>query len=325
MPVQQSAVPDINTIQALLPRRLFPGEAERIMQAFEERMNVEAETRRLGNEQAKLQIEFERSKNNAIAKAIELMMPRWERGGTPGQGERVDVGQFQGQEVAVGPGAPGREITPASAPSTRYQEPTMRNQAQARGLMAPFMKVPEDPEAKFVKQMELMAAKEDERRATESMKLDTKEKLAAEAEAGKERRASLREKEKEGKLELQENLRLKREATMQLEREMGGEYKEYNKRKITIERDPILKPEQRNAQLEMLQDLYEATIETVAKRAKRHGIDIDVNEFKAARDPSILSRKHIDWYKDKKRTKAEKRAFDTAYQEQFGKAHGLEK
>jgi hypothetical protein len=318
MPVQQM-MPDM---QQILGRPLYPGESKMMWDTFEERMNIESETKRLANEQAKLQIEFERSKNAAIAKAIDLLMPRWERGGEPGQGQKVDVGQFQGQDVAVGPGAPGQEITPASG--ARYQEPTTRNQAQARSLMAPFMKVPEDPEAKFMKQMELMAAKEDERRATETMKLESKEKLATAAEAGKESRAAMREKEKEDKIELKENLRLKREATMQLEREMGNEYKEYNKRKISIERDPMLRPEQRNAQLEMLQDLYEATIETVAKRAKRHGIDIDASEFKAARDPSILSQKHIEWYKNKKRSKAEKKAFDKAYQEKFGKPHGLE-
>lgn len=314
MPVPQQA---FAPIMSILGRPLTIGEEMRYQNAFEERMAIDTEIARVANERQKLQLEFEKNKQTAIAKAIELMMPRWERGGAPGEGQKVDVGMFQGREVAVGPGAPGREITPAAGPGVRYQEPTEQNRRQALSLLRPFVQVPDDPEAIFERQMEKVERQEElrfQREEARDIAVSQREEKRQEKITG---RAEKREAAETLRAETAQRASEAKAIKLKFEDVLTGVHKEYTKQKNVVEADLTKTEDYRKAALEDLKDSYVATIGIVAKRAAKHGLDLDVEEFGIERDPSVLSRKQLDRYKAG--NKKQKRAFAKWYEETYGK------
>ena len=315
-------IPDM---AALMGRPLTIGEERTVWHAWEEHNAIETEGKRLVKEREKILLEGEQLKQTLIARAIESMTPGWERGG-----QRVDVGGFsQGgapmQQVAVGPGQPGREITPATGPGVQYRQPGAEQQRMGQQLVRKEMGLtPEDPMDVFDRQIQAIQEKEKLRgqaaRKTEEFRvgLETKKEAAGLTKLGEI------EKAKTLAAETQETSRLHREVQLKFEDNLGTARKEYDKAVNTLKKDPMfrsLPAPDRNSQLAELQDQYESWIEDVARRGKRYGIDLDTSEFIKPKNPSVLNQEQIDWYKgaDKK----QKRAFDKAYEDRFGKKHGM--
>lgn len=312
-----SGIPDMS---ALLGRPLTLGEERTLWHGFEERFAIDTEAARLKGEQQKLLLEGEKLKQSLLARAIESMTPGWERGG-----ERVDVGKFQGKDVAVGPGQPGREITPATGPGVQYRQPGPEQQRMGQQLVRKTMGLtPEDPVEVFDREIAKIEYREDlhakEARKTEEFRvgLETKKEAAGIEKLGVQEQARAKTAEK-GKI-----AQLERELKKGFEDTLTKVQMSYDTKVRGMQSDPVFQTKplaEQKSVLAELQDAYEATLGIVARRASQHGLTIDTSELLNPRDPSILNKEQIEWRK--KASKQEGRAFDKAYEERFGKKHGV--
>ena len=314
------------TMTGILGRGMTFAEEAVYRRAFEERMAVETETAKIANEREKLTLEFEKNKNAAIAKSIELLMPRWERGGQPGQGENVDVGGFsQGgapmQQTSVGPSG----TSSFAQDKTRYQEPTQENRRQARALLSPFVQMPDDPEAIFANKVKLMEAEArivgEERRIEEA----ARETAAGKKEEAARKRAEAKAAEQEAAAEKKETAGLKRDAYKAIATEMKSAQEKVNAQKAKLLSDVMftnLPRAEQNARMAQIDDFAESWMHQIARNAKRSGIDIDPAEYITPKDPSIVTRARIDWYQDPA-NKSKRKLYDKWYMDTYGKSHGI--
>jgi hypothetical protein len=323
MPQQSSNIPDMS---AILGRALTLGEERTVWHGFEERFAIDTEAARLKNEQQKLLHEGEKLKQSLLARAIESMTPGWERGG-----QRVDVGQFQGRDVAVGPGPIGGEITPATGPGVQYRQPGAEQQRMGQRLVEKELGLTEDPVVVFDRQMAKMEAQEEIRGKREDARDVAREKReearetkrTAREETGQAARAALETQKEAGKY------------ARDLEDKMHGSLDKAMNAYTTIrkekERDPqfkLLPLIEQKSVLQALDEEYKDWIGAITRRyqgtAKRYGLKVEIPEdYKAIVDPSVMSQEQIARYKGL--SKSEKRIFDKAYEDRFGKPHGLGK
>jgi hypothetical protein len=305
---QQMQQPGPMDLATFMGRPLFVSEERDIQRNYQQYMDALIEQQRLVNEQKKLQLESERQKQSLITQAIQSMLPSWERGG-----QRVDVGGFgrdgkSMQQVAVGPGAPGKEITPAS--QARFVQPL-----QGQGMGQELARVTvglsaRDPVEDFARQMALWDKKESAKTAADERKATAKERELEIKASAKEKEIRLKEEQdflRQAKLQAKNQLLAERNSTM---KELSG-----------IDKLIGVREEDKAALREEIKKRHNYFITGYRGQLKEdYKLDMDVKPYLLEEDAAVLTKDEIQKLRViKKKNKKRSEALAAAYAKQDGK------